>query len=298
MEDVLGSPPQETQQGTVTTLLVFPNEEERHRAKDILLSKNLDANVFAVPDAFSGINLAAIQFPSGSLDNIYEALQGHGIVVGGACPYHRPKALGPEKRLSIPGEPCETSGTYLKSIAVTRVLPCLGEVAMIRVTAQTSIDVADIMPYLNTQMPRATYIHEAKTLTFTDERRIITIYPTKIEMAKIEGMEDALRVLSRIRDTVNDTYRNRCHIQPTNEKRIKLGFLELYGYLPKTNCRQCGELTCLAFGAKVLREEQKIAGCRVLLLPEFHQRATHVFGILEAMGYEVPIIEGTNESDS
>jgi len=76
------------------------------------------------------------------------------------------------------------------------------------------------MPYLNTQIPRATYIHETKTLTFTDERRIITIYPTKIQMAEIEGMEDALRTLSQIRNTVNETYRNRCHIQPTNEKRI------------------------------------------------------------------------------
>jgi ArsR family metal-binding transcriptional regulator len=163
-------------------------------------------------------------------------LQGHGIIVGGAYPYYTPKARRPEKRLDIPGEPCETSGTYLKSIAVTKVLPCLVEAAMIRVTAQTSIDITDIMPFLNTQMPRATYNHEAKTLTFTDERRLITIYPTKIEMAQIEGIDDAFRVLSKIRDTVNETHKNKGHIQPSNEKRIKHNFLKLYGYLPKTNC--------------------------------------------------------------
>jgi len=37
--------------------------------------------------------------------------------------------------------------------------------------------------------------------------------------------------------------------------------LEIYRYLPKTNCRACGELTCLAFAAKVSMAEAEPEDC-------------------------------------
>ena len=37
--------------------------------------------------------------------------------------------------------------------------------------------------------------------------------------------------------------------------------LEIYQVLPKSNCRQCGVSTCLAFAAAVLKQEKKLADC-------------------------------------
>ena len=37
--------------------------------------------------------------------------------------------------------------------------------------------------------------------------------------------------------------------------------LELYKYLPKTNCGDCGISTCLAFAAAVIKEEKLLADC-------------------------------------
>lgn len=46
---------------------------------------------------------------------------------------------------------------------------------------------------------------------------------------------------------------------------LKLSAIELYKYLPKTNCRKCGEATCLAFAVKVLLGDKKLRECPLLL---------------------------------
>jgi ArsR family metal-binding transcriptional regulator len=297
MEDILDSQFQEAQQGSSISLLVFPNKEELRLAEDVLKKGNMGVRMFQTPEEFTGINLAVLQFPSSSLGDVYEALRDQGIIVSRAYPYQPAKARRLKKKLEMLGESSRASVPYLQSITITKVLPCLVDPDMIRVTAETSVDVSDIMPYLNRLMPGASYNHEAKTLTFTEKPGVITIYPTSIEMGRIQGVGDAISILSWIRDMVNATYENRERIQPSTEIRV-LQPLQLYRYLPQTNCKQCGELTCLAFAVQVLREEQRIGNCKPLLLPEFREKAVGLFRILDGMGYEVPNSEYSNEPDS
>ncbi len=44
----------------------------------------------------------------------------------------------------------------------------------------------------------------------------------------------------------------------------KVTALQIYGWLPKTNCKVCGEATCLAFAVKLLQGEQKLSKCAPL----------------------------------
>ena len=46
-----------------------------------------------------------------------------------------------------------------------------------------------------------------------------------------------------------------------NLYNIKVTALQIYGWLPKTNCKACGEATCLAFAVRLLLGEQKISKC-------------------------------------
>ena len=41
--------------------------------------------------------------------------------------------------------------------------------------------------------------------------------------------------------------------------------MEIYQLLPKTNCKICGEATCMAFAVKLLRREGKVEECTPLL---------------------------------
>ena len=44
---------------------------------------------------------------------------------------------------------------------------------------------------------------------------------------------------------------------------------QLYNLLPKTNCKECGESSCMAFAVKLLNQERKINECPYLLEPKF-----------------------------
>jgi CO dehydrogenase/acetyl-CoA synthase gamma subunit (corrinoid Fe-S protein) len=50
---------------------------------------------------------------------------------------------------------------------------------------------------------------------------------------------------------------------------MKLNVTEVLKLLPKTNCKECGEPTCMVFATKVLRKESKVADCKPLLQSDF-----------------------------
>ncbi|MEM2022679.1 MAG: (Fe-S)-binding protein, partial [Archaeoglobaceae archaeon] len=40
--------------------------------------------------------------------------------------------------------------------------------------------------------------------------------------------------------------------------------MDIYKLLPKTNCKKCGEQTCMSFAFKLLNREKKIEDCKPL----------------------------------
>ena len=51
-----------------------------------------------------------------------------------------------------------------------------------------------------------------------------------------------------------------------------LSAMEVYQLLPKTNCKKCGLLTCIAFAVKLLDKEMMIEDCPPLLEPKYAER--------------------------
>ncbi len=88
--------------------------------------------------------------------------------------------------------------------------------------------------------------------------------PIKVTIAKADDIIDAWVVLDEVNKLVNDTYRTRDTIKPNYDGKIKVTALQIYGWLPKTNCRACGEATCLAFAVRLLQGEQKLSKCAPL----------------------------------
>ena len=107
----------------------------------------------------------------------------------------------------------------------------------------------------------ASYNKSASTLTYAKERRLINLYNIKITIAKADDIIDAWKVLDDIKDLINKTYRDKGSIKPNYEEKVKVTALQIYGWLPKSNCKACGEATCLAFACKLLQGEQKLSKC-------------------------------------
>ena len=53
----------------------------------------------------------------------------------------------------------------LKEVEITYVSPCLADPSKIRLKAELSDDVSEVMPYLNAVVKNAIYNHEAAHLT-------------------------------------------------------------------------------------------------------------------------------------
>lgn len=48
--------------------------------------------------------------------------------------------------------------------------------------------------------------------------------------------------------------------------------MELYQLLPRTNCKLCGEATCMAFAVALLSRKKSISECTPLLEANFKSR--------------------------
>lgn len=69
---------------------------------------------------------------------------------------------------------------------------------------------------------------------------------------RLRDQKDAEEVLEKLRNLINRVWEQRDKIKPSYKTRAKITVLEIYKYLPKTNCGACGVPTCLAFALKLI----------------------------------------------
>ena len=130
-------------------------------------------------------------------------------------------------------------------------------------------DISEVFPYLNTVMKGLQYDHNERVLTVRREGRLITFRPRQIAVAKLEDENEARSVIEELREIVNETYANRDHITPTYTSRPTPRPLDIYKLLPGNNCKECGELTCLAFALNLVNDKVKLIQCPLLFKKEF-----------------------------
>ena len=150
---------------------------------------------------------------------------------------------------------------FFRGYTITHILDCLADPTKIRVIAAAERLVDDVFPHLNAILPNASYSPGANTLTIKREYRLITLYPHVAVMAKIDDEDDALAILAWLRDLINDAYARREEITPCYEHRRMVGFLDVYRLLPATDCKACGEATCLAFAVGLTEGRHDLADC-------------------------------------
>lgn len=172
---------------------------------------------------------------------------------------------------------------FLKDICITHTEPCIAERDKIRLRADLTDDVSGVMPYLNTVIKNAIFNKYAPMISFTREFRLIVIYPKRLTMAKAVDLADAHEVIGWIRDLINDTWEKRESISPNYEKKASPTVPQFYSWLPKTNCGECGEASCLAFATLILTGKQSIENCKPLFTPEYINNREAIIGVLNAI---------------
>ena len=75
---------------------------------------------------------------------------------------------------------------------------------------------------------------------------------------------------------------------PTIPMAAELKALDIFKLLPGTNCKKCGEPTCLAFAVKLVGRDIEITKCDPLFLEEKYQEKQKVLvELLQAAGYDI-----------
>jgi ArsR family metal-binding transcriptional regulator len=146
------------------------------------------------------------------------------------------------------------------SIMVLR--PCMADGKKLRITAHISGDLTVVFPYMNAMMPQASYNAAGQTFTFMDGHRFIALYPRRIGLAKTDDIIDTWRVLEMLRTRFNECWKDRENITPSSEQRKRPPALEIYTRLPRINCGQCGEKTCMSFALNLWSGQAALARCR------------------------------------
>ena len=160
------------------------------------------------------------------------------------------------------------------------LVDCNHAAETVNAVAELSDDIGEALPYLNAVLKGARYSPQVPALAFTHEGHRIVLRPKQAAVASLEGEEEARRVMDWLVETINHVWENRGSIPPNHEAAHEPKLLEVYRLLPGGNCRQCGEPTCLAFAAKLLRGESTAEACAPLLTEEHAGRRDALAALL------------------
>lgn len=163
-----------------------------------------------------------------------------------------------------------TADSLVSAITLIRTLPCLADPGKIIVIGETDAAIDGVLPLLNAILPNVVSYHPLSgVMTLRRRPGLITLYPDKVMITQVADVDEGLALLAAIRDLLNQTWARRDEIQPRPESRRVPRPLDVYELLPRTNCRACGEATCMAFAFGLLESRHWPEECPSLADPAY-----------------------------
>jgi ArsR family metal-binding transcriptional regulator len=150
---------------------------------------------------------------------------------------------------------------YLNAITLTRTLPCLAEPGKIIVVGKPSSPLNEVIPYLAALPDVIAFNPDSLTVTFRRPRGFLTLYTDKVYITQVADTEEGLTLLTALKDAINTTWEHRDRLMAVTQRRHAPRPLDVYALLPQTNCKQCGEATCMAFAFALLQHKRGLDEC-------------------------------------
>jgi len=117
---------------------------------------------------------------------------------------------------------------------------------------------------------------------FHHHGKIIKVGAREIAVNALKDEQEADRILKWLKTEINQAWENRAAITPCYTGKTKPKLMEILKLLPKTNCKKCGQPTCMAFAALVIDGGRGAEHC-----PELNnENRTKLSGYLEGFVFE------------
>jgi len=158
--------------------------------------------------------------------------------------------------------------SYFKEIFRPECNPAFESVHCI---AHLDQDISEVLPYLNAVLGGFDYLKDPPAVIFRSRGKLITVHGDKIAINALRDEAEADKILEWLKREINAAWENREDIKPSDEGAPKPKLIEILKLLPRTNCRECGQPTCMVFAARMAEGVKDGADCP-LLGPEDEHR--------------------------
>jgi ArsR family metal-binding transcriptional regulator len=147
--------------------------------------------------------------------------------------------------------------------------PCEPGAERYAARARLTVDISEILPYLNAILRGAIYYPAARALTWKKAGHSVAFHAYEIVTSNVEDRDEAEKELRGLIDLVNRTWERRAEITPDTVTRRRPTSMAIFKLLPQTNCKQCGEPTCYTFSLKLAASQKKLVDCTPLFEPQY-----------------------------
>lgn len=151
--------------------------------------------------------------------------------------------------------------SYTKEISRPKCNPGFESVHCV---AHLDQDIGKVLPYLNAELGGFAYLKDPPAVIFKNNGRLITLHADKIAINALKDEDEADRILEWLIREINETWEKRAEITPSHESAPKPQIMEILKRLPRTNCRDCGQPTCLVFATQVADGGRSAEDCPAL----------------------------------
>ncbi len=125
-------------------------------------------------------------------------------------------------------------------------------------------DISEVIPYLNGHLGGFSYTASPPSVMFKIHGRLIAVHSRKISINALQDNDEARKIVDWLVREINETWQNRHEIQPEFGTAQKPLIIEVLKHLPQTNCRECGQPTCLVFATLVVEGAKAVEECTQL----------------------------------
>jgi len=151
---------------------------------------------------------------------------------------------------------------------VRQLLPCIADSSKFRVIANMAPPLGGTLKVLEPLFARGRYSDRISALIMQKGEIITTIYGTgKVTMTMIKNEGEAVEALENLKSTINEAIAK--GVAPVPREKVRVEPMEIYKYLPQTNCGKCGEQSCYTFAIKLMGGEVSLDRCTPLKEPEY-----------------------------
>jgi ArsR family metal-binding transcriptional regulator len=155
---------------------------------------------------------------------------------------------------------------------IRQQLPCIADLSKLRIIASFAPPLGGVLKILEPIFPRSNYLDRKESLIVKNGEIITTIYGSgKVSMRMVKNEDEAKEELERLKNIINEAILK--GVVPAPREKINVGLMDVYKYLPQTNCGKCGEQGCYSFAIKLMAGHVTLEKCTILKEPEYAYNA-------------------------